>query len=87
MITIELPERRCFNLIMLQEEIRLGQRIAEFTIEAEADDGSWHEIAKETTIGYKRIVPLPDTESRRIRIRITRSLAEPTLKRIGLFGD
>lgn len=86
-ITIELLERRRFNLIMLQEEIRLGQRIAEFIIEAEADDGSWHEIAKETTIGYKRIVPLPDTESRRIRIRITRSLAEPTLKRIGLFGD
>ncbi|MBO4589251.1 MAG: alpha-L-fucosidase [Bacteroidales bacterium] len=84
-VTITLPEERRFNLIMLQEEIGLGQRVAEFTIEAEGKDGRWHEIAKETTIGYKRIVPVPDTESRRIRIRITRSLAEPTLKGIGLF--
>ena len=84
-ITIELPEVRRFNQIMLQEEIRLGQRVAEFTIEAEGSHGQWHEIARETTIGYKRIVPLPDTESHRIRIRITRSLAEPTLKRVGLF--
>lgn len=84
-VTLTLPEPRRFNLIMLQEEIGLGQRVAEFTIEAEDDEGNWHEIAHETTIGYKRIVPVPDTKSRRIKIRITRSLAEPTLKQVGLF--
>ena len=84
-VTIELPEKRTFNLILLQEEIRLGQRVAEFTIEAEDAEGNWHEIAHETTIGYKRIVPVPVTESQRIRICIKNSLAEPTLKNVGLF--
>ena len=84
-VTLTLPEPRRVNLLMLQEEMGLGQRVAEFTIEAEDDEGNWHEIAHETTIGYKRIVPVPDTKSRRIKIRITRSLAEPTLKQVGLF--
>lgn len=86
-ISIELPETRKFNRLMLQEEIRLGQRVAEFSVEVEANDGKWHTVAHETTIGYKRIVKLPNTECRRIRIRISRSLAEPTLRRVALYND
>ena len=85
-IIVTLPEQRTFNLVMLQENIALGQRVAEFEIEAYGETG-WQRVAHETTIGYKRIVPIAETTTDRLRIRITRSLAEPTLSRIALFND
>lgn len=86
-ITLKLPERRTFNRIMLQENIRLGQRVAEFSVEAKDENGEWHKIAEETTIGYKRIVQTEKTTTDEVRINIKRSLAEPTLSRIALYND
>ncbi|MBR0531580.1 MAG: alpha-L-fucosidase, partial [Bacteroidales bacterium] len=56
-VTFDLAGEKTFNRVLLQEYIPLGQRVYSFTIEAEGPDGQWKEIASETTIGYKRIVP------------------------------
>ena len=86
-ITLALPARRTFNRLMLQEPITMGQRIAAFTVEVLDSNGRWHEVASETTVGYKRIVLLPQVETDRVKINITRSLAEPALCRVALYHD
>ncbi len=71
--------------ISLQEHIELGQRIKEFHIEAEID-GKWQTVAKGTTIGYKRIMPLKGVVSKDYRIVVDASLACPVLSQIQFFN-
>jgi len=71
--------------IVLQEEIRYGQKIKSFVVEY-SDGGAWKEIASGTTVGHKRILrfegPVP---SGKIRVRVTDSFAKPMIKSIQLF--
>jgi alpha-L-fucosidase len=84
---VELPETRTFNRVQLQEYIPLGQRVAAFSIDALAEDGSWRPIARETTIGYKRIVHVPTTSTKAVRVNIEESGACPVLNGFALYMD
>lgn len=64
---ISRPTR--FNRFMAQEYIRLGQRVKAFTVEAFVN-GQWEEIAKATTIGYKRILRFPTVEATQVRFNV-----------------
>lgn len=86
-ITINLNGEKTFNLIQIQEYIPLGQRVKSFTVEALNADGSWTEIASETTIGYKRIIPIEEVTTSKIRLNITGSYACPVLNGFALFLD
>ena len=84
---VTLPQARTFNRVQLQEYIPLGQRVSAFSIEALAEDGSWQLIARETTIGYKRIVHVPTTTTTAVRVNIEESEACPVLNGFALFMD
>lgn len=73
-----------FNVFMIQEDITKGQRVEEFVVEAFAN-GAWKEIARGTTIGYKRLLRLPNTTATKVRVRILQSRDIPNISRIGLF--
>jgi alpha-L-fucosidase len=83
-VEIDLGGPTYFDRIMLQEPIRLGQRIAAFTIEARIE-GDWERIATGTTIGHKRLLRVAGVEADRVRISIDEALALPALSRVGLF--
>ena len=81
---------------MLQEYIRLGQRVKGFSIEYSTDGNRWQNASSQesmTTIGYKRIIPLNGSvsglptgyEARYIRVNITNSKACPVLNRVAMF--
>lgn len=86
-IAIDLGGKKTFNLIQLQEYIPLGQRIKSFTVEAMNSDDSWTEIASETTIGHKRIIPIAETTTSKVRLNITGSYACPVLNGFALYLD
>jgi alpha-L-fucosidase len=69
------------NRILLQEYIKLGQRVKAFTVEAKVD-GQWEIIANETTIGYKRILRLDRVVASALRINITDSKASVIISNI-----
>ena len=83
-IIINLPENKPFNLIVLQEYIPLGQRISSFKVEARIED-NWQEIASGTTVGYKRILRVPETNAGQIRITVTDALATPILSEVSVY--
>ncbi|MEG0847077.1 MAG: hypothetical protein RSF92_07865, partial [Niameybacter sp.] len=76
-----------FNTLMLQEDIREGQRVEEFVVEIE-DNGEWKEIYKGSTIGYKKLIKIEEDRvitTKKMRIRITQSRAIPVIYKIGAF--
>ncbi|MBL0743013.1 alpha-L-fucosidase [Chryseolinea sp. Jin1] len=84
-LTIDLGKPTTFNRIVLQEPIRLGQRVKAFTVEAWVD-GSWKTLATATTIGYKRIVRFPTVAATQVRVNITDSKSCPVISEIGIYN-
>ena len=84
-LTINLGKPTRFNRFMVQEYIRLGQRVKAFAIEA-LIDGNWKELAKATTIGYKRILRFPSVEATQLRFSINDSKSCPLISNIGVFN-
>ena len=83
-ITAEWEDPVTAGCIVLKENIRCGQRVESFYIEAE-QNGEYSEIYRGTVIGYKRIVPMKNITAKRIRIKITDSRTEPTLAFVGIY--
>ncbi|MBN2012224.1 alpha-L-fucosidase [candidate division KSB1 bacterium] len=84
-LTIDLGAPTLFNRFLAQEYIRLGQRVKAFTVEALVD-GNWQEVAKATTIGYKRILRFPAVEATQVRFSITDSKSCPVISNIGIYN-
>ncbi len=80
-LALELPAdaRGPFTHIILQEDIRDGERVREYAVEAELD-GAWRPIGGGTCIGHKRIEKIPLCEARKVRLRITRSDGVPNIR-------
>jgi len=84
-LTIDFGKPTKFNRFITQEYIRLGQRVKAFTVEAIVD-GNWKELAKATTIGYKRILRFPTVEATQLRFNITDSKSCPVISNIGIYN-
>jgi alpha-L-fucosidase len=85
--TIEfiVPEPVIFDVISLQENITVGQRIEGFEVEYK-DAAGWKRIATGTTVGYKRLLRLEaPVRVRQVRLKITASRLNPTLSAFGLY--
>jgi len=80
---LELPAPTTIDTVVLGEEIRYGQCVASYTIEAESN-GEWREIARGTTIGYKKIDRFPPVTAARLRVTLGEVLGEPRLTRVTL---
>ena len=76
---------RTLSLVqVLQEYIKLGQRVKSFTVES-FHDGAWHPLAEGTTIGYKRILKIDPAQAEKIRVNITAARACPLISNVELY--
>lgn len=83
-LTLDFSNEISFNRLLLQEFILLGQRVKRFKVEVKVKDG-FKEIANETTIGYKRILRLPDTITKQIKITMLDAKDIPLISNIGVY--
>jgi alpha-L-fucosidase len=82
---IDLQRPQTFNTIRVRENLRLGQRVEAFAVDAWRD-GSWREIAAATSIGSCRLIrTAEDVTAARVRLRVTQSPVAPALSEIALF--
>ena len=86
---ISTPDPINFDIIMLQEYIPLGQRVAAFHVDCWQPwvKGGWVTIAKGTTIGYKRLLRIPAVTASRLRIIFDNVLATPVINRVALYNS
>ena len=83
-LTIDFGKPTTFNRFLVQEYIRLGQRVKAFSIEAFVD-GNWKDLAKGTTIGFKRILLFPTVTATKLRFNITDSKSCPVISNISIY--
>ena len=81
---IQLGSPATFDIVRLREQIRLGQRVDSFALDAWTD-GAWKEIHSGKTIGNQVVVHLSQPRTTdRLRLRITASAAVPCISELSL---
>ena len=83
-IIIDLERETEVNRILLQEYIKLGQRVQEFKIEGYIN-GKWEQLLQGTTIGYKVIKKFPVAKVSKIKVIIRKSKACPIVSNVELY--
>jgi alpha-L-fucosidase len=83
-LIIELGSETGVNRILIQEYIKLGQRIQEFKVSAFIDKG-WKPLIDGTTIGHKIIRKFPVVKTSRIKVTFSKSKACPVISNIELY--
>lgn len=83
-LEIDLGENKLISYVLIQEYIKLGQRVKSFSVELEKD-GNWVEAAHGTTIGYKRIVRIDPVEAQKVRVVINDSKACPLISNVEVY--
>ena len=92
MTLIEFRKPMRFNRFLVEEDIRYGQRVKKFLLEAWVDR-QWHPQKDElsengeglTTIGHRRIICFPTIKATKLRFTITDAKCEPIIKKLGVY--
>ena len=97
--TLHFKQPTSFNRFVAEEDIRYGQRVKKFSLEAEVD-GKWVPLNDElvtpvpsstggagflTTIGHRRIVCFPTVTATRLRFTVLDSKCDPIIKRTAVY--
>jgi len=83
---VDLGGPRRFNVAMIKEDIREGQRTEAFALDI-WNGTDWTEIARGTTIGWKKLLRFPVVEAVKVRARILEARTRGRLGSLGLFFD
>lgn len=83
-IELNLKTAKTFDVISVQENISIGQRVEKFAFEY-WDGKEWKNAAQGTTIGYKRLIKFKPITASKIRLRIEESRLNPTISEFGIY--
>jgi alpha-L-fucosidase len=83
-VEMDLTVPKTVKYVVIQEYIKLGQRVRSFSIEI-WKDGNWKKAASGTTIGYKRILKIDPAETGKVRVNILDSRACPVISNIEIY--
>ena len=83
-VELSWKQAQTVKFIVLQEYIRLGQRVKSFSVDV-FENGDWKNVATGTTVGYKRILKIDPVHTSKIRIAISDARACPVLSEIGVY--
>lgn len=83
-LEIDLDGRRTVKYFLVQEYVKLGQRVKGFKVEYWNGE-SWQPLASATTIGYKRILRFDPVETEKLRLTITDAKACPVLSNVEVY--
>jgi alpha-L-fucosidase len=78
-VTLPIKNGIEVSTLVIQENIRYGERVREFLIEAKIN-GQWRSLNKGTCIGHKRIVSFDPIKPEEIKLTILASQGKPKIK-------
>lgn len=84
-LTLQLPTKQKINHIIVQEDIRNGERIRKYGVQA-LEKGKWITITEGTCIGHKRIEKIDPVITNKLRLIIDESVAEPIIKNFSVYN-
>ncbi len=84
-IEFDLKDKKTFKILLLQENIKVGQRIEQFALEYKNANNEWEKITEGKTVGYKRLLRFSPITAKTVRLKILSSRLNPTLTAFGLY--
>ncbi|WP_045517134.1 hypothetical protein [Neobacillus niacini] len=76
---LTLENETSINHIILMEDIRFGERVRKFELEAFVDD-KWISIASGTAIGHRCIQKISPVKTNMLKLNVKESVENPILK-------
>jgi alpha-L-fucosidase len=73
------------DAVMIMEDIAHGERVREYVIDGRAPGGEWVQLGTGQSIGHKRIQSFPRQQLAAVRLRFTKSIAPPVIRRLAVF--
>jgi alpha-L-fucosidase len=83
-LTLKLPAGRTPTVLGLMEDIRHGERIRKFVVEARTS-GGWTELWRGTCVGHKRLERFEPIHASELRLRVLECVAEPLVREFGAW--
>ena len=84
-LTIHFEKPTPVNRFLIQEYIKLGQRVKEFSLEAEVNN-VWKTLHNQKTIGYKRILRFNTINATKLRLNIEDARDIPIISNIEVYN-
>jgi alpha-L-fucosidase len=72
--TAEFPSPVTFDRVSISEDIATGQRVKAFKVEVRSG-GNWMEVARGSTIGHRRILPVEKVNAGAVRVTVLEARA------------
>ncbi len=77
-LTLKLGKEQSVNYCIIQENIKNGERIRQYQIEAKVN-GKWQTVCKGESVGHKRIEKFEPVEATALRLTVSESVALPDI--------
>ncbi|MFC1725058.1 alpha-L-fucosidase [candidate division KSB1 bacterium] len=81
---IETEKEIKINHVVIMENIREGERVREFVVEGFLDN-EWKTLCSGSCIGHKYIHQFETVNVTKVRLTVSRSIAEPVIKDLSVF--
>ena len=83
-LTLDMENEKQINHVIIMEEISEGERVREFILER-FSNGKWITLCSGTCIGHKYIQQFDTANVTKVKLTISRSIAEPVIKNLSVF--
>ena len=84
-LTLNLKSKQPVNYCIIQENIKNGERIRQYKIEAKVD-GKWKTVCTGESVGHKRIEKFDPIEATALRLTVLQSIALPDITNFSAFS-
>ncbi|MCK5102079.1 MAG: alpha-L-fucosidase, partial [Cyclobacteriaceae bacterium] len=83
-LVLKLAKKQHINHVILREDIKFGERVRLYKIEALVD-GRWQTVGDGESIGNKRIQQFDAVHTNKLRLTVGKSIAPPLIKSFSAF--
>lgn len=84
-VELSLEPGVVFDHIILMEDIKKGERVREYRVEAQTG-GVWQVLSTGSAIGHKKIDYFEPVSPEKVRLVVVNSVGQPLLKKIALYN-
>jgi len=86
--TVELVLKQPARIdhVLIMEDLAQGERIRAYEVEGLVPGNTWQKLCDGVSIGHKRIQQFKRTEVAKIRLRATKAIAPPKIRRLAVFN-
>ena len=84
-LTLNTKKDQQINYYMIQENIKKGERIRRYTIEAKVN-GKWLVVSEGESVGHKRIEKIKSISANAFRLTINQSTSIPDIVNFSVFN-